>query len=150
MMRLNRRLLLRAAAAGVVWGLTPVRASDPSIKIGVLTDMSGSTSAEAGMGSVISAKLAVDDFGGSALGRPIVVLSADHQNKADTAVTIAREWFDVEDVQFIGDLQNSAAALAVQELAREKQRISVVTSAVSSDLTGKGCSPTGFHWNVDS
>jgi branched-chain amino acid transport system substrate-binding protein len=150
MMRINRRLLLRAAAAGVVSGLTPARASDPSIKIGILTDMSGTTSAEAGMGSVISAKLAVEDFGGSVLGRPIVVLSADHQNKADTAVTIAREWFDVEGVQFIGDLQNSAAALAVQDLAREKQRISVVTSAVSSDLTGKGCSPTGFHWNVDS
>ena len=149
-MRINRRLLLRAAAAGDVSGLTPAGASDPSIKIGILTDMSGATSAEAGMGSVISAKLAVEKFGGSVLGRPISVLSADHQNKADTAVTIAREWFDVEGVQFIGDLQNSAAALAVQDLAREKQLISVVTSAVSSDLTGKGCSPTGFHWNVDS
>jgi branched-chain amino acid transport system substrate-binding protein len=112
--------------------------------------MSGTTSAEAGMGSVLSAKLAVEEFGNSALGRPIVVLSADHQNKADTAVTIAREWFDVEGVHFVGDLQNSAVALAVQDMAREKQRISVVTSAVSSDLTGKGCSPTGFHWNIDS
>jgi branched-chain amino acid transport system substrate-binding protein len=129
----------------------PAKAADtPPIKIGVLTDMTGPLAETTGKGSVIAVQMAVEDFGGKVLGRSIDVLSADHQNKADIAVGIARRWYDIERVDLITDLQNSSVALAVQGLAREQGKLTIVTGAGSSDLTGPACSPTGIHWTVDT
>jgi branched-chain amino acid transport system substrate-binding protein len=121
-----------------------------TVKIGVLEDMSGFYADITGPGSVLAAKMAVDDFGGKVLGRPIEVLSADHQNKADIGATIARQWYEVDKVGMVTGLGNSSVALAVQSLAAERGLIDIVTSGGSSDLTGKACSPTGFHWVYDS
>ena len=119
-------------------------------KIGVLTDMNGPYASAAGAGSVVAARLAVEDFGGSVLGSPIEIVSADHQNKADIGAGIARRWFDVDAVDMITDLTNSAVALAVQGVAREKSRIDLVTSTATTALTNDECSPFGAHWTFDS
>ena len=112
--------------------------------------MSGFYADATGPGSVLAAKMAVADFGGKVLGRPIEVLDADHQNKADVGSGIARRWFDVDKVGLVTGLGNSAVAIAVRELAKERGQIDVVASGGLSDLTGKFCSPTGFHWVYDS
>jgi branched-chain amino acid transport system substrate-binding protein len=120
------------------------------VKIGVLTDLSGVYSDMSGPGSVAATQMAVDDFGGKVLGKTIEVVSADHQNKADIASSVASKWFDTEDVQMIVDLPNSACALAVQALAKQKKKISMVTTAATTELTNKSCSDTGFHWTFDT
>lgn len=120
------------------------------LKIGVLEDMSGFYSDITGAGSVVAAQLAVEDFGPTVLGRPIELMQADHQGKADIGSTIARGWYDVDGVDLITGLGNSAVALAVRALSRERGKIDAVTGAGVSDLTGKACSPTGFHWVFDS
>jgi branched-chain amino acid transport system substrate-binding protein len=125
------------------------RAAD-SFKIAVLNDQSGLYADLAGLGSVEAAKMAVEDFGGTVLGRKIEVVTADHQNKPDIASSIANRWFDVDKVQAIFDVPNSGVALAVQEVARNKNRIFIVSGAASSDLTGKHCSPVGIHWTYDT
>ena len=124
--------------------------SDDVVRIGILTDMAGPYADINGQGSVIATRMAVEDFGGRVLGKPIEILVADHQNKADVAATIAREWIDQQKVDAITNMTNSAAALAVQDIARTKNRISLNTSAATSDLTGKSCSPTGFAWVYDT
>jgi branched-chain amino acid transport system substrate-binding protein len=121
-----------------------------TIKIGVLDDMSSVYADLTGESSVIAARMAVEDFGGKVLGRPIEVVVADHLNKTDNAVSIARRWFDVDNVEMITGLANSAVSLAVQNVTKEKGKIDIVTGAASSDLTGKACSPTGFHWVYDT
>jgi branched-chain amino acid transport system substrate-binding protein len=129
----------------------PARADDPvPLKIGVLTDMTGPYGDSAGAGSVAAAKLAVEDFGPTVLGRPIEIVSADHQNRPDVASDIARRWFDRDGVDMVTDLTNSAIAVAVQSLAREKHRIDLVTSTATTALTNKECSPYGVHWTFDS
>ena len=120
------------------------------VRIGVLEDMSGFYADATGPGSVLAAKMAVADFGGKVLGRPIEVLDADHQNKADVGSGIARRWFDVDKVGLVTGLGNSAVAIAVRELAKERGQIDVVASGGLSDLTGNFCSPTGFHWVYES
>ena len=92
----------------------------------------------------------MEDFGGSVLGQKITVISGDHQMKADIGASIAREWFDAEHVDMITDLTNSAVALAVQKLAEDRGKIAIFTSPGTTDLTGKSCSPTGFHWVYDT
>ena len=134
--------LLAASAAAQI--------SDGVVKIGVLTDMSGPYSDNTGAGSATAVKLAVEDFGGKVKGKPIEVVVADHQNKADVGAGIARRWIDQEQVDMIIDLSNSAVALALQGLMREKHRILINTGAATSDFTGKDCSPTGFAWVYDS
>jgi len=127
--------------------------SDDTVKIGVLTDLSGLYSDLAGQGSVVAAQMAVDDATGGTgklLGKKVELISADHQNKADIASSKARTWFDVEKVDGIFDLTNSAAALAVQELGKARGKMVVVTGAGSTVLTGKSCSPTGIHWMYDT
>jgi branched-chain amino acid transport system substrate-binding protein len=127
--------------------------SDELIKVGVLTDLSGLYSDLAGQGSVVAAQMAIHDATGGTgklLGKSVELVSADHQNKADIASSKARTWFDVEKVDGIFDLTNSAAALAVQELGKAKNRMVVVTGAGSTALTGKSCSPTGIHWMYDT
>lgn len=124
--------------------------TDQAVKIGVLTDMSGTFADVAGKGSVIAAEMAVKDFGGTVLGKPVTITAADHQQKPDIATTIARKWFDVDGVDMIVDLPNSPIALAVQALATEKNRISITSSGSSDALTNQQCSPNGAHWTYDS
>ena len=94
--------------------------------------------------------MAVEDFGGKVLERPIEIVNADHQNKPDVASNIARQWYDVDKVDAIMELTTSSVALAVQQLSREKKKIDIVTGAATTDLTGKHCSPYGFHWAYDT
>src|SRR5690606_1002565 len=103
-----------------------------------------------GVTSVDAARMAVEDFGGTVLGKKIEILSADHQNKPDVASGIARQWFDVEGVDAIADLTNSAVALAVQGLAQERGKITLASGPFSTRLTNEACSPTGFHWAFDT
>ncbi len=127
--------------------------SDDTVKVGVLTDLSGLYSDLAGQGSVVAAQMAIDDATGGKgmlLGKKVELVSADHQNKADIASSKARTWFDVEKVDGIFDLTNSAAALAVQELGKAKNKMVIITGAGSTALTGKSCSPTGIHWMYDT
>ena len=120
------------------------------VRIGVLNDQSGLYADNTGPGSVIAARMAVEDYGGKVLGKPVEVVFADHQNKADIGSNITRQWVDQEGVDAIADVGNSAVALAVQAITREKNRIHLNTGAASSDLTGKECSPTGFSWAYDT
>jgi branched-chain amino acid transport system substrate-binding protein len=124
--------------------------SDDTVKLGILDDMSGPYAENSGPGDVLAVKMAISDFGGTVLGKPIEIVSGDLQNKADVGTAIAREWFDVEHVDAIFGLGNSAVALAVQKLAIEKNRITIATVAATSELTGKSCSPNGAHWVYDT
>jgi branched-chain amino acid transport system substrate-binding protein len=124
--------------------------SNDVVKIGVLTDQGGVFSALAGRGSVVAARMAVEDAGGMVLGKKVEVIDADHQNKADIGASIARQWFDVDGVDMVIDMPNSSVVLAVQQLAREKNRVSIASAAGTADLTGKACSPTGIHWTWDT
>ncbi len=148
-------MLKRLALAAMVGGLAahPAAAaeiSDDAVRIGVLTDMAAVYADLSGKGSVIAAEMAVEDFGGKALGKPVTVISADHQNKADIAAAKAREWIDTQGVDMITDLVTSSVALAVSEVGREKNRVTMVVGAATSRLTGKDCSPVGFHWAYDT
>lgn len=120
------------------------------VKIGVLTDLSGLYADIGGPGAVDAVRMAVEDFDGSVLGRPIEVIEGDTQNKPDVAAAIARQWYDVGGVKMIIDLPSSPIALAVQKLSKDKDRISIVTGAGSDTLTGKDCSLTGVHWVYDT
>ncbi|QUS41120.1 ABC transporter substrate-binding protein [Tardiphaga alba] len=145
-------MMLKGMVAGLVFvaAVGHAQAQDGPVKIGVLTDMSSSLSDTQGMGSVEGARLAIEDFGGTVLGRKIELVHADHQNKADIGATIARRWFDTEDVRLIVDLGNSSVGLATQGIAKDKDRITIATGAATSELTGKACSPNSFHWGYDS
>ena len=124
--------------------------SDNKVRIGILNDQSGVYADFGGMGSVEAAKMAVEDFGGTVLDAPVEIVSADHQNKADIASNIARQWYDTEQVDAIMELTTSSVALAVQALSAEKKKIDLVTGAATADLTGKACSPYGFHRAYDT
>ena len=144
-----------ALALFVALGLVPAAASaqqvsDDIVRVGVLTDMTGPYADFAGPGSVVAARLAVEDHGGRALGRPVEVIFADHQNKPDVGGATARRWIDTDRVDMIIDMPNSAVALAVQQIGRERNRVIINTSAASTELTGRQCSPVGFHWVSDS
>jgi len=128
---------------------TPAIADDV-MRIGVLNDQSGLYSDFGGPTSVVAAQMAVDDFGGKVLGKRIEVVSADHQNKTDIATSTARRWFDLDKVEVIADLTNSAVALAVQGLATERGKITLASGPFSTRLTNESCSPTGFHWAFDT
>jgi branched-chain amino acid transport system substrate-binding protein len=144
---LTRAIALVALSFGAA---LHVQAGPKAIRIGVLEDMSGAYADLSGPGSVTAAKLAIKDFGPMVLGRPIEIVSADHQNKPDIASGIARRWFDVDAVDMVVGLGNSAVAIAVQQLARDKNKIDIVTTAAATDLTGKYCSPTSVHWMYDT
>jgi branched-chain amino acid transport system substrate-binding protein len=124
--------------------------SDDVVKIGVLTDMSSLYSDATGKGSLIAAEMAVADFGGMVKGKPIVVISADHQNKPDVGAAIARAWYDTDKVDAIADVPTSSVALAVQQVTRDKNRVFLMSGPGASDLTGKACSPNGIHWTYDT
>jgi branched-chain amino acid transport system substrate-binding protein len=141
---------LGAAALALALAAGPAAAQTEAIKIGVLGDQSSAYSDLGGKGSVIAAEMAVEDFGKSVLGKPIEIVSADHQNKPEIGANIARRWFDRDGVLMITDLTNSAVALAVQNVAKEKKRIDLVTSTATTALTNEACSPYGVHWTFDS
>lgn len=124
--------------------------SPEAIRIGILNDQAALYADFGGKTSVDAARMAVEDFGGKVLGRPIEIISADHQNKADVAATIARKWFDVDRVSAIADLTNSAVALAVQQIARENGKVTLSVGPATTRLTNEDCSPTGFHWAFDT
>src|SRR5581483_4457334 len=124
--------------------------SDDVVKIGVLTDMNGPASAATGKGSVTAAQMAVDDFGGKVLGKPIRVISGDHQIKPDIGATLARRWYDTEQVDLIVDVPVSAVGLAVQNIANEKKRLFITHSTGTADFHGKFCSPYAIQWVFDT
>jgi branched-chain amino acid transport system substrate-binding protein len=124
--------------------------SDGAVRIGVITDMGGVLSELSGRGSAMAVKMAVEDFGGQVLGKPIEVLEVDHQNKADIAANKAREWFDVQKVDMITDLTNSAVALAAVDMAKQKNRIAIVNGAGALRLTNESCTPNSIHYAWDT
>ncbi|MGY3442059.1 MULTISPECIES: ABC transporter substrate-binding protein [unclassified Bradyrhizobium] len=124
--------------------------SDDMVKIGVLTDQAGLYADAAGPGAVEAVRMAIADFGGKVLGKPIAMVDADHQNKADIGAGIARRWYEQENVDVIVDFANSAVAFAVLELTKQKNKAMLVSSAGSSDLTGKGCSPNSVQWTYNT
>ncbi|WP_407525843.1 ABC transporter substrate-binding protein [Methylobacterium oryzisoli] len=145
------RRILAVAALALAWtGGVVAQQSGDAIKIGVLNDQSGLYAEFGGVGSVTAAKMAVEDFGGTVLGRRIEVLSADHQNKPDVASNIARQWLDVDGVDVFADLTNSAVSLAVQYITRERGKIALFSGPATTRLTNEDCSPTGFHWTFDT
>jgi branched-chain amino acid transport system substrate-binding protein len=148
----NRFVMITAAAvmaAGSASAQTPA-ISDDVVKIGVLTDMSGQFSHESGEGAVTAVKMAVEDFGGKVLGKPIEVVVADHQNKPDIATGLARKWYEVEKVDMIANLINSSIALSVSQLAKEKNRIAIINGSGSSRLTNDACTPNSVHYAYDT
>jgi branched-chain amino acid transport system substrate-binding protein len=124
--------------------------SDGIVKIGALLDMSGPYSDITGEGSATAIRMAVEDFGGTVLGKPIQVVIADHQNKPDLAATKAREWFEREQVDALMDVAASAPALAVLEIARQKNRIVIFNGPAATRLTNENCSPVSVHYTFDT
>lgn len=124
--------------------------SGGSVKVGLLTDMSGTYSDLAGAGTIVAAKMAIEDFGGTLGGKPIELVTADHQNKADIAANKAREWADAEGVDVFAELVTSSVALAVNEVAKQKNKITLISGAASSSLTGKNCTPSGIHYTYST
>ncbi|TDR90059.1 ABC transporter substrate-binding protein [Enterovirga rhinocerotis] len=141
-----KRLVLALAAS---CAMTAAVAQD-KVKIGVLTDLSGVLSASTGPTDVEAARMAIEDFGGSVLGQPIELISADHQNKPDLASVIARSWFDTEGVTAIADVPNSAAALAVQGIIKDRKKIALFSGPATARLFNEDCAATSFHWVFDT
>ena len=152
---MKRRDLLKAGAALGVAALAapairPARAQGATVKIGVLTDQSGPYADPTGPGSVLAARMAIEDVGGRLGAMPIELVAADHHNRADVGSTIARRWFDVDGVNAIADLVTSSVALAALDITKQKNRVALVSGAASADITGKACSPNTVHWTYDS
>ena len=145
-------LVLVSAVAAIGLGAADARAqvSDNVVKIGVLNDQSGLYADLGGPGSVVAARMAVEDFGGTVLGKPVEIVFADHQNKSDVGVAIAREWFEVGNVDMAIGFDHSAVALGVEQLAHEKNRIAIAGAVGSTAFTGKSCTPTEASWIYDS
>ena len=150
--RLALGLVLVSALAVVGFGTPDARAqiSDDVVKIGVLNDQSGLYADLGGPGSVVAARMAVEDAGGKVLGKPVEIVFADHQNKSDVGAAIAREWFEVGKVDMAIGFDHSAVALAVEQLAAEKNRIAIAGAVGSTAFTGKSCTPTEASWIYDS
>jgi branched-chain amino acid transport system substrate-binding protein len=144
------RTALACVAMAAIFSPAVSQAGPDEVTIGVLTDISGPYGSIAGNGSIVAAQMAVEDFGGKVLGKPIKVISADHLNKPDIGASIARKWFDADGVNAIFDLTNSAVSLAVVELARERGRVVAFSGPSTADLTGKACTATTTHWAYDT
>ena len=142
--------LMAGAALAVAPTLALAQVSGNAVKIGVLNDQSGVYADFGGKWSVEAARMAVADFGGKVLDKPIEIVAADHQNKPDIASNIARSWYDNDGVDAIVELTTSSVALAVQQLSLEKKKITMTSGAATSDLTGKACTPYGYHWAYDT
>jgi branched-chain amino acid transport system substrate-binding protein len=148
---LQRSIVAAAAALALLSGeVLAEGASDGVVKIGILNDQSGIYADFGGKWSIEAARMAIEEAGGKVLGQPIELVSADHQNKPDIGSAVARQWYDTEKVDAIMELTTSSVALAVQQLSKERKKINIVTGAATTDLTGKQCSPYGFHWAYDT
>src|SRR5271169_1498683 len=139
-----------AAFAAAALLATAAQAQTVNVKIGVLTDMSILYADDNGAGSIAAVKMAVEDFNPASHGMKVDIVSADHQNKPDIGANIARQCFAVDGVDAIVDVPNSGVALAVSEVAREKNKVLLVSGAAISDLTGPKCSPNTVHWTYDT
>src|SRR6202165_550761 len=143
-------LIATLATASIVAPTASAQISDGIVRIGILNDQSGLYADLGGPGSVVAARMAVEDAGGTVLGKPVEVVFADHQNKADIGAAIARQWFDAEKVDMAIGFDNSAVALAVEQLAAEHNRIAIAGAVGSTAFTGKSCTPTEASWIYDS
>ncbi|MGV3633987.1 MAG: ABC transporter substrate-binding protein [Pseudorhodoplanes sp.] len=156
MSRLSARFAARHAlgvaafAAALGCGAAQAQFTDGVIKIGVMNDMSGTYSDLSGQGSVIAARMAVEDFGAAAKGMKVEIVGADHQNKPDVGSNIVRTWIDVDKVDVIVDVPTSSVALAVNQIVKDKNKVFLVSGAAASDLTGKACTPNTIHWTYDT
>lgn len=147
---MQKKLRNSIVATGLVLVGGQALAEDISIKIGVLNDQSGAYADLAGLGSVVAANMAVEDFDGASKGISVEILDADHQNKPDLGSSIVREWIDQQDVDVISDLPGSAIALAVSDIVEETGRIHLNSGAGTADLTNAACSPNTVHWTYDT
>jgi branched-chain amino acid transport system substrate-binding protein len=152
MRRIHFACLVAGAAAllAVCSSGANAQISDNVVKIGVLTDLSGPAATATGPGSVAAAQMAVEDFGGKVLDKPITVISADHQIKPDIAAGIARQWYDVDQVDLIVDVPVSAVGLAVQNVANDRKKLFITHSTGTADFHGKFCSPYTMQWVFDT
>ena len=142
--------LSSAVLATLGVGAAQAQISDGVIKIGVMNDASGLYADITGQGSVIAARMAVEDFGAAAKGLKVEIVSADHQNKPDVGSTIARTWYDQDKVDVIADVPTSSVGLAVNQITKEKGKVFLASGPATSDLTGKACSPNTVHWAYDT
>ena len=143
-------LALMALAAGLGCGAAQAQFTDGIIKIGVMNDMSGTYKDLSGQGSVVAARMAVEDFGAAAKGMKVEIVGADHQNKPDVGSNVVRTWIDTDQVNVIVDVPTSSVALAVNEIVRDKNKVFLVSGAAASDLTGPKCTPNTIHWTYDT
>ncbi len=152
MPNVTRRLLLGGIAAAPLArpGIIRAQSSSKPVRMGLCSDMGGPYRDVGGPGNRLAVEMAVQDFGGSVLGRPIEVMQGDDQNKPDVASSLARQWIDDEGVDVLMDGAASSSGLAVQQIARQKKRIYLITGPASSDFTGKQCSPYGIHFIYDT
>src|SRR5579872_6801053 len=152
MHKFSRRAIVSGLAAAplAMPGIIRAQSTSKPVKIGLLSDMGGPYRDVGGPGNKAAVELAVEDFGGSVLGRKIEIMQADDQNKPDVAASLAREWVDNQGVDVLADGSASSSGLAVQQIAREKKRIYLITGPATSDMTGKQCSPYGIHWVYDT
>jgi branched-chain amino acid transport system substrate-binding protein len=150
-MKLKLSSLVAALALAFAGGAAQAQISGNVVKIGVMNDMSGVYADIGGPGSVVAAKMAVEDFQKmSKAGLKVEIVSADHQNKPDVGSTIARQWYDTDGVDAIADVPTSSVALAVSQVTRDKGKAFLATGPATADLTGKACSPNTVHWLYDT
>jgi branched-chain amino acid transport system substrate-binding protein len=136
------------AAAIIAVGPAKAQVSDDAVRIGVLNDQSNVYADLGGQGSVIAARMAIDDVGGKVLGKPVDMLVADHQSKADVGASIARQWFDSDKVDMVIGFDNSSVALAVEQVAYQKNRIAIAGAIGTTAFTGKACTPNEAAWSM--
>lgn len=149
-MKYIRALSFRLMVCGIAaWASAGVASAQP-LRIGFLTDMNGPSAIDDGPGSITAARMAIADFGGKVLGRPIELLTGDHHNKPDIGLSTAKEWYTVDGVDAIMDVNNSAVALGIQALTRDLNKVFLITGASSSLLTGKNCTPNSVQWLTDT
>jgi branched-chain amino acid transport system substrate-binding protein len=147
---MKRLISLTALAIAFGCGSAQAQYTDGTIKIGVMNDMSGLYADLTGSGSVVAARMAVEDFGANAKGLKVEIVGADHQNKPDVGSNIVRTWIDVDKVDVIVDVPTSSVALAVSEIVKDKNKVFLVSGAAASDLTGPKCTPNTIHWTYDT
>ncbi|MHB2209462.1 ABC transporter substrate-binding protein [Methylobacterium sp. CM6257] len=145
--RIARPVTLAALAGALMMGTA---AAQTNVKIGILGDRSGAYSDISGEGSVVAAKLAIEDFKPEAHGLKVEIISADHQNKPDVGAAIARQWYDRDNVDMITDGVTSSVALAISQVTKEKNKVFIDTGAGTADLTGPQCTPNTIHWVYDT
>ena len=147
---MKRLISLTALAVALGCPAALAQYTDGTIKIGVMNDMSGTYADLSGQGSVVAARMAVEDFGAAAKGMKVEIVGADHQNKPDVGSNIVRTWIDTDKVDVIVDVPTSSVALAVNEIVRDKNKVFLVSGAAASDLTGAKCTPNTIHWTYDT